>query len=555
MTQVVSCAVVEAGALDDILAARDGLIAERPLGHGRFDATDGPVEGYRRMVAVEQLPDGRSAVTQTVTYQLRIPFFGPLFQRGYRRWLGRIGALPKTVWWAPPARLGVPQWAVLTRLAGLAMVTGYLSTLLTQTMTFSAQEFGAGKAAQGVALAVVRVDVVLAIALVALADRRGRRAVVIWATVVGSGLTAIGALSPSLPWLVTSQVVARGFITGVTITAAVLAAEAMPAGSRAWCVGVLAMASAAGVGVCVVLLPIAGVATAAWRALYALGIIGVPLALLVGRRLPESRRFLAAEAAHHHPAAAGPAQAAAAQAAAAQGAAAQAAPATGRSTPPVPRRFRQRLALLAGGAFLFNIFSVPASQFQNEYLRKERYFSAPHISLFIVLTVLPGALGIMLGGRLADTHGRRTVGAVSLVLGVSGAVLFYLSRGWTMWAASTAAAVVGTAVIPALSVYGPELFPTAVRGLANGIITGAGRVGSVVGLVSVGLLASAFGRFGPAFALMAVGPLALAVLVVRAFPETAGRELEELNPEDRASARAPVPARGKRFPGLLGPSP
>src|SRR4029077_3328320 len=142
-----------------------------------------------------------------------------------------IGALPKTVWWAPPVRLGVPQWSVLTRLAGLAMVTGYLSTLLTQTMTFSAQEFGADKAAQGVALAVVRIDVLLAIGLVALADRRGRRAVVIWAAVVGSGLTALGALSPSLPWLVTSQVVARGFITGVTITAAVLAAEAMPAGS------------------------------------------------------------------------------------------------------------------------------------------------------------------------------------------------------------------------------------------------------------------------------------------------------------------------------------
>jgi MFS family permease len=138
------------------------------------------------------------------------------------------------------------------------------------------------------------------------------------------------------------------------------------------------------------------------------------------------------------------------------------------------------------------------------------------------------------------------VGAVGLVGGVSAAVLFYLSHGWAMWVTSAMAAIVGTSVIPALSVYGPELFPTAIRGLANGLITGAGRIGSVVGLVSVGLLASSLGHFGPAFALMALGPFALAVLVVLAFPETAGRELEELNPEDRTL---------RRFPGPLGSAP
>jgi MFS family permease len=161
----------------------------------------------------------------------------------------------------------------------------------------------------------------------------------------------------------------------------------------------------------------------------------------------------------------------------------------------------------------------------------------------------------MLGGRLSDTHVRRTVGAVSLILGVTAAVLFFLARGWTMWAASAVAALVGTAVIPALSVYGPELFSTSVRGLANGIITGAGRVGSVVGLVGVGLLSSYLGHFGPAFALMALGPFALAVLVVLAFPETAGRELEELNPEDRLPPVAQRRARLEGFPGPLGSPP
>ena len=38
---------------------------------------------------------------------------------------------------------------------------------------------------------------------------------------------------------------------------------------------------------------------------------------------------------------------------------------------------------------------------------------------------------------------------------------------------------------------------------------------------------------GPAMAVVAAGPLLLALLIALAFPETARRELEDLNPEDR----------------------
>ena len=36
--------------------------------------------------------------------------------------------------------------------------------------------------------------------------------------------------------------------------------------------------------------------------------------------------------------------------------------------------------------------------------------------------------------------------------------------------------------------------------------------------------------------MLAVGPLILTVVVLTLFPETAGRELEDLNPSDRAAA-------------------
>jgi MFS family permease len=427
-------------------------------------------------------------------------------------------------WWRAPDRLGPEAVTVLACLAALAAVTGYLGTLLTQTITFAAQEFHADKATQGVALGAARVDVVLSLVLVAAADRHGRRVVAVWSAAAGCSLTALGALAPSLPWLVASQILARGFVTAVAIVIGVMAAEAMPAGSRAYAAGLLAMAAAVGSGVCVVALPVADTGVAGWRILFAAALVGTPLVIGVGRMLPESRRYQLMAAAR-----------------AGGGGGDDGRQVRGPRTRRAWRSrqspaFRRRLVLLAGASLLFNVFVIPASQFQNEYLRHERHFPATRVSLFTIVTVLPGAVGIVLGGRLADTQGRRRVGAVSLVGGVTATVIAYVASGWAMWVCAAFASLVGTAVIPALGVYGPELFSTDARGAANGLITAAGRVGSVIGLVGVGLLSSTLGHFGPAFALVAVGPAMLVVLVLVAFPETAKRELEDINPEDQHAA-------------------
>jgi MFS family permease len=93
--------------------------------------------------------------------------------------------------------------------------------------------------------------------------------------------------------------------------------------------------------------------------------------------------------------------------------------------------------------------------------------------------------------------------------------------------------MIGAATVPALGVYGPELFPTSLRGRANGIIAILGVTGSVIGLLLAGFLSDRWNGLGPALALLSIGPALMAVLVLVAYPETAHRELEELNPEDR----------------------
>lgn len=500
MTRVVTEATLDQGGAPAALEERDGVVLESAVGPGRFTAAEGPVDSYRRSVVWHPLPDGRTRVRQTVEFELAVPWVGWLFVLPMRHHLGRIGPTTRLPWWLPPARIDARAARTLTVLCALALLTGYLGTVLTQTVTFAGREFGSGTAAQGWALSVVRADVVVSLVLVAVADRRGRRTMLIASTAAGGILTALGALAPSLAVLAVTQVLARGFVTASVILLYVVSAEEVAAGARAWAVSVLALTAALGAGACVALVPIAGIAVGAWRVLYAVGLVVTALALLAGRQLQESRRFARR--------------------------AARALARAGRAS------HRARLWLLASSSFLLAAFAIPASQYLNQYLRTERGFSASRIAAFVLLTSTPGGIGVVLGGRLADAWGRRMVAVGALLAGAGATVAYFLNGGWGMWAWAVAASVTGAAAIPALAVYGPELFPTALRGKANGAIFATNRLGSAAGLVAVGQLSGPLGGIGEPLAVLAVCPLAVAVLVLAAYPETAGVELEALNPAD-----------------------
>ena len=485
---------------------RADVVTERAAGPGRFTAARGPFVHYERTLV--EAPDG--SVTEAIEYRLAplvLPPFSWLYRRALRRRPGH-GGRP---FWAPPDTPDARAATALGALCVLAAAFGYLGSLLTQTITFAADELDASKADQGTTLAAVRVGVLAAVALTALADRRGRRRVLLATAALACIVTALSALAPGLVALGAAQTLVRGLTTAGAVLLAVLVAEEMPAGSRAYGVSILAMAGALGVGTALWALPLADLGEGGWRLLYGLGLVWLPVVLLVGRHLQESRRF---EVTHVETSMAG---------------------------------HGRRFWLLAVSALLLNLFTAPASQLMNEFLRDERGFSAARISLFTILTNTPGGLGILIGGRLADERGRRVVGAVGVLGGTAMTVAMVLSGGWPMWALSVLGAVLGAATVPAIGVYGPELFPTSLRGRANGVISILGVAGSVIGLLVAGHLAERWDGLGPALLVLSAGPAAMAVLVLVAYPETAHRELEELNPEDDLGPPTPMPA-GDRPP-------
>ncbi len=192
-----------------------------------------------------------------------------------------------------------------------------------------------------------------------------------------------------------------------------------------------------------------------------------------------------------------------------------------------------RLVLLSASGLFLALFVTPASGFQNEYLRTEHGYVGWQITLFTILTNTPAGIGILVGGKLADLHGRRRIGATGVAAGAVLTVAMYLGSGWTIWAWSLGAAVIGAIAVPALAVYGPELFPTGSRGKANGIINLFGVAGSAAGLLLAGRLADSLsGGLPAAVAWLVIGPIVVVGLILIWYPETAALELEDINPED-----------------------
>ena len=496
---------VDDAGLAELRNARDDLVREERRGTDRFTLSHGPFTTWERTLDVQSTTTGPASghhrVVETIEHRAAVGPWRPLFAWPLRRAVRHR----RTPWWAPPDRLDARAASVLSLLACIQVVDGYLGTVITQTITFAADEFDRGDTAQGATLAMVRLGIVVALAVVFLADRRGRRPVLVATAVTAVLTTGLGAASTDLWFLGGSQVVARGLTMGMGILIGVFAAEELPRGSRAYGVSILTLCAALGAGMAVWVLPVADLDPRGWRAVYLVPVVAIPGLIAVGRRLPESLRYTANI---------GSEQAV-----------------LDRDGEGRRRVEGRRLLLLAVASFLLLVFAAPASQFQNDFLKDDRGFSASGISLFTLLTTTPAGIGIFLAGRWADTRGRRGVGALGLLGGTVFVVVGYHTTGAAMWASTVVGTVLGSLTV-ALGVYGPELFSTRNRARANGLIVTLGVVGSATGLLVVGVLADRFDSYGPAFLVVAAGPVLAAVLVLRWFPETARVELEDLNPGD-----------------------
>jgi MFS family permease len=300
----------------------------------------------------------------------------------------------------------------------------------------------------------------------------------------------------------------RAFLIMTATVATVAVVEEAPEGARAYATSMLALAGGFGFSISVVILPVADLGRQAWRIPFALGAFSILLAPLIGRRLLETTRYEAL--------------------------AARTDVRRGRVRDIRSEGYGRRFLLLAAIVLLLNVFSAPSSQLTNKYLTDVHNYSNSGIALFrTVTTGIPGLFGLVLGGRLAEARGRRSVAAVALALATASQMVFFLGGGALLWVMSATSIIASSAGGIALGTLGVELFPTETRSTSNGLLGVIGVLGSVVGFLLVGALSHAHGTLGRAIALCGIGSLFAAIALVPLLPESHAQELDDVSPTAR----------------------
>ena len=467
---------------------------------------------------------GGEAHTQVVLEADAIPhvpyffwFMGPILRSANRRALGWAeGALraaeagepapppPKRPSLAPPAPFSAPESVSLATVCAVTAALTFSGALLSQNAGYVAQSFGASDTQLDTALLLSRAGVLIALVASAMADRKGRRTLMLLCLGGVAVANGVAALAPNLAVFTASQMVMRGFASGGLIVAGIAAVEEAPERARAYSVALLGLAGGFGYAFAVTLLPLADLNDDAWRLSFAASAATVVFLPSFARRLAETRRYAAL-------------------------AARQAV--RGRAGEVFDRSYGGRFWVLVISGFLFAVFAAPSSQLTNDYLKDIRGFSGLDITIFRAITQgFPGLAGIAIGGRLAETRGRRPVAAIALFIGTSAQMIFFLFGGSILWLSSAAAIALGGIAAPALGAFSGEMFPTEIRGTANAFLVVAGVTGAAAGLLFTGHLSDQLGR-GEAIALTGVASLVASLLVLR-LPETADRKLDDVSPSE-----------------------
>lgn len=417
--------------------------------------------------------------------------------------MGPAAKSTRDAWWRP-------MWltAPLLSVTALSVASGIAQFGVTTIIRDVAVEFGEvvgdGDLDQlglpattiGLALALIRLSSLGSLPTAALADRLGRRRMLLTAAGVGLAMTSLSALAWNFWIFVLAVALARPLLSAVNALAGVIAAEETDSSSRAWALALIAAAYGLGSGIVAIgrgLLP----GEPSFRPVMAFSLVPLALLPLLARRIREPRI------------------------------ATQAAPAVGLPGR-VPRALVGRVALLAGLIGAIALATGPGFTYLFVYGEGVLGASPLLLSGLVVAAGPVGLAGILLGRWAADRLGRVVTGGVAMAV-TGGAVAYAyagtirdLAIGYLLIIAASSAFAPPTGALVA------ELVPTSVRATVAGWETVAGVLGAVIGLASFGVLADLTGGFVAAARWIGIG-VAVIAIGFRFLPETLGRELDEVD--------------------------
>lgn len=327
-----------------------------------------------------------------------------------------------------------------------------------------------------------------------LADRIGRVRAFVYAVLIYSAFTGLTATATGVVALLVWRTVVGLGMGGVWSAGSVLVAESWPAQHRGKAAGLMQSGWAIGY-ILAALLSAAIMPHWGWRPLFAAGVAPSLFAVWVLARVQEPRRT------------ASPVRAAA-----------------------LSRTVWRRVAIASSvtSCVLFaywGLFTWMPSYLSSPVARGGAGMSIVQSSGWIVPMQIGAFLGYVLFGFLSDRFGRRPVFLV-FVLAAAVLVPIYGQWGRHPTALMLMGPLIGFFGHGYFSVFGAmlaELFPSAIRGTAQGLCYNVGRAASALAPLTIGALADRFG-IGSALAVTSVFFIAGGALVYL-LPETKGEDL------------------------------
>lgn len=392
---------------------------------------------------------------------------------------------------------GFGQFGVVAALGDVARGFGEANN----SATLAAQ-VGISGTDLGIGLAIMRLASLGALPIIGLADRFGRRRLLLATVSTGLAMTVLAAASPSYWWFVAIFACGRPVLAATNGLAQVTAAEQTAFADRAKAVALIAAGYGTGAGVIAIVHSLAA-STLGFRGVFVLALVPLALLPLLRRWIEEPDRFTVAAAGPGHPV---------------------------PVLDAVARPFRRRLAVIVVLGFAVSVITGPANSFV--FLFAQDFLHLPGIVTagMVAGAGLAGLAGLLAGRWLADRAGRRLTGALAMVGVALLAIVTYTGSAPALLVGYILGVFAASVFAPAAGSLVNELFPTTVRASVAGWSLAAGVLGAVTGLVAFGAAAGAGHRFAVA-GLVTFLPAALIMVLFWLLPETRGREPEDLWPD------------------------
>jgi putative MFS transporter len=374
---------------------------------------------------------------------------------------------------------------------------GYDRFIAGLALPYIGRDLGADEGALGAALAVVRAGALVSILFGRLADRYGRRRLMIVSIIAYTLATAATGFSRGLIDFALLQLVATIFLITELSLAQVVIAEEFPPAARGFGQGVLGAFAAFGAGLAAMLFPILQQTELGWRGMYFIGVLPLLVVAYLRRNLPETRRWTQHRERQE-----------------------------GKSSllDLLHSAWRRRLLVLTVVAAVASATGATAFSFVSYRATTVFDWEPARVSGMILGGGAMGFFGYFLLGRWADAVGRRFIGFLGLI-GAGLAVATFYQTEWLLPAFALMTLGEAGAMI-ALNALTTELFPTHLRATAKSWVTNSGVIGALVGLGAIGLLSDVATGSTVITALAVM--MAFLAPVMYLLPETRHVDLEEV---------------------------